>query len=293
MTGTVSIKPEIQIETAILKQYFSNMEFSDQREKEVFFSYLRGFSILFFDSTIKNIAEIGGGQSTAIFALMAERFGCKVSVIDMNPEAIKNKVRSVELCDKIYKNVSFLNGVSINSFDLDSYYEHYLENIGGIPFNKVLEASDEFIETSMDGRKESAVLKALHISSLDVSLLQTAIVRNGVFSRALLDIYRTKNDEFDFLSTVPAANGLLTEILDQDEVDVVFLDSGEFSSLPEWEIIAEKLRIGGYVILHDIFFPKSFKNWLVCASIRVNPEWNIVYLDRSTPQGFIVARTEK
>lgn len=284
------MKPGTQFEQAILDQYFSGMEFVDQREKEVFLSYLRGFSILFFDPAVKNIVEIGGGQSTAIFSLMVERFGCKVSAIDMNPEAIKNKVRSAELCDKIYKNVSFLRGVSISRSDLESYYERNLDYIGGVPFNEVIRAAGEFVETSMDGRKEPSVLNALHISRLDVSLLETAIVNNGKFRQSLLDIYRNKDDEFDFLPTAQTSNGLLAETLDQSEVDAVFLDSGEFSSLPEWEIVSKKLRVGGYVILHDIFFPKSFKNWLVCASIRANPRWKTIYLDRSTPQGLMVAK---
>ena len=84
------MQSQSQFDQAVLAEYFSGMEFTDQREKEVFLSYLRGFSILFFDPVVKHIVEIGGGQSTAIFALMADRFDCKVSAIDMNPEAIKN-----------------------------------------------------------------------------------------------------------------------------------------------------------------------------------------------------------
>ena len=286
------MKPEDQFEQAILNQYFSGVGFSDQREQEVFLSYLRGFSILFFDPTVKNIVEIGGGQSTAIFALMAERFGCKISAIDMNPEAIRNKVRNTALCDKIFKNVNFLRGVSISRSDLDAYYQSNLNRIGGMPFSQVIKAAGEFIDTSMDGRKEAPVRKALNITSLDVPLLKESLLDNGKLPQSLLDIYRTKDDEFDFLTTAKTSNGLLTGILDQRETDAVFLDSGEFSSLPEWEIVSKKLRVGGYVILHDIFFPKSFKNWLVCASIKANPEWKIIYLDRSTPQGLMVARRE-
>lgn len=281
---------ETHFERAVLDQYFPGMEFSDKREKEVFLSYLRGFSILFFDPTVKSIVEIGAGQSTALFALMAERFGCNVITIEMNPEAIKNKVRSAELCDKIYKNVSFLRGVSISRSDLESYYKRNLDYVDGVPFSETISAASEFVETSMDGRKESSVLNALNISSLDVALLGAAIADNGRFPQSLLNIYRNKDDEFDFLPAGKMNNGVLAEILDQGDVHAVFLDSGEFSSLPEWEIVSKKLRVGGYVILHDIFFPKSFKNWLVCASIRANPMWKTIYIDRSTPQGLMVAR---
>lgn len=281
-----------KFEEAVLNQYFSGMRFVDQRERGVFLSYVRGFSILFFDSAVRNIVEIGGGQSTAIFALMAERFGCRVSAIDMNPEAIKNKVRSAELCDRIFRNVSFQRGVSISRKELDSYYQASRDHIGDISIDDVFRAAGQFIDTSMDGRKESQVLSALNIPRLDVSLLRTVVMNNDKFSRSLLDIYRNDDDEFVTSSRTVAGVGLLDDILGRGDVDAVFLDSGEFSSLPEWEIVSRRLRVGGYVILHDIFFPKSFKNWLVCASIRANPKWDIVYVDRSTPQGLMVARRE-
>ena len=208
----------------------------------------------------------------------------------MNPEAIKNKVRSAEICEKIYDSVRFLNGVSLSRSDLESYYECNLDSIGGVPFSKVIQAAGEFVETSMDGRKVPLVLDALNIPRLDVSLLQTAIASNSKFPQSLLDIYRNKDDEFDFSPTHQLSNGLLAQVIGGGEADAVFLDSGEFSSLPEWEIVAGKLRVGGYVILHDIFFPKSFKNWLVCAAITVSSDWRVIYIDRSTPQGLMVAR---
>lgn len=286
------MKLETQFEMAILNEYFEGMVFVDGRERDVFLSYLKGFSILFLDTSVKDIVEIGGGQSTAIFSLMAERFGCKVNVIDMNPEAIKNKVKNEELCENIFKNVNFHRGVSISRSDLESYYNQILVDIGGVPFRQVIEKAIEFIDTIMDGRKEADVLKALDIDSLDVTNLQEALAEKGKFSQSLLDIFRNTNDEFDFLPTAETSNGLLSEILDHSDVDVVFLDSGEFSSLPEWEIVSKRLRVGGYVILHDIFFPKSFKNWLVCASITASSNWNTIYLDRSIPQGLMIARKE-
>ena len=88
------MKSKVQFEQAVLDQYFSGMGFSDQREQEIFLSCLRGFSILFFDPTVKNIVETGGGPPIALFTLIAERFDCKINAIDKNLKAIRNKVRS-------------------------------------------------------------------------------------------------------------------------------------------------------------------------------------------------------
>ena len=58
-------------EQAVLAHYFSEMEFANEREKGVFLSYLRGFSVVFFGPPHKNVVEIGAGKSTALFALFA------------------------------------------------------------------------------------------------------------------------------------------------------------------------------------------------------------------------------
>lgn len=280
-------------ELAIFNEYFSGMPFADEREKMVFLSYLKAFSILLFDPSVKSIVEIGGGQSTAIFSLMSETTGCEVNVIDMNPDAIKNKVKDDVLCKKIAKNVNFHKGVSITGKELGDYYSPKISHVGGIPLNKAIQSAKEFIDISMDNRKENRVLEALNIPSLDSSLLEGAIIESGGFSQALLDVFRTKDDEFDYVSVGNSDKGLLADLIEDKAADVVFLDSGEFSSLPEWEIVSNKLRPGGYVILHDIIFPKSFKNWLVCGSIEANDDWNTIYTDMTTPQGIMVAKKEK
>lgn len=113
--------------------------------------------------------------------------------------------------------------------------------------------------------------------------------RSHNFPAALLEIYRNEGDEFSE-TAVQTGVSLLSSVLKENEVNAVFLDSGEFSSLLEWEIVESHVSSGTYVILHDIFFPKSFKNWLVCSSIALNPAWQVMYIDRSTPQGLMVAR---
>lgn len=51
-----------QFEESIQKKYFSGINFSDERERQVFLSYLRGFALLILDPAVKNILEIGGGS---------------------------------------------------------------------------------------------------------------------------------------------------------------------------------------------------------------------------------------
>lgn len=281
--------PVARFEQAILLQHFAGIEFQNQREQDVFLSYLRGFSVLFFDPTVKHVVEVGAGQSTAILALLSERSSCSVTTIDMDPQALRNKIVSHEILRRIREHINFVNGPSVSRSDLHYWYERPFEAVGRIPAAQVLNGADTFIDTTMDNRKEAPVRRALNIPKLNVALVSAAILRSHNFPPALLEIYRNEHDELSNTS-IQTDSGVLSSILEENEVNAVFLDSGEFSSLLEWEIVENHARAGSYVILHDIFFPKSFKNWLVCSSIALNPAWQVMYIDRSTPQGLMVAR---
>ncbi|MCW7497024.1 hypothetical protein ND860_10835 [Leptospira levettii] len=280
-----------RIESYIVKEYFSRIQFSDERERNVFYSYIRGFYPLVFDTSIRRVLEIGGGQSTAIFATLGQRLGWEIITIDMNPEAISNKIRNQLTSENVLNNVIFKKGVSVSQYDIKEYYTRDIESLVGIPFSKVLDYTNGFIDLEMDTRKAPSICKALNIEKFEPSQIVSSLKNLNTFNNSLLDIFRNKNDEFDFDSNNPTQSEVLLKTLMEDSlVDVVFLDSGEFSSLPEWEIVGPRIRKGGYVILHDILFPKSFKNWLVCASILANDSYEIVCLDKSTPQGLMIAR---
>ena len=277
-------------EEIIQKKYFAGIGFSDERERQVFLSYIRGFALLVLDPSVKNILEIGGGQSTTLLAELGRRLNWNIFTVDMNPEAIALKIRSQSISDDTLRNIQFRKGVSIGTQAICSYYECAIAKVGGVPFAEAVEASSSFVETSMDARKAYPVAKALGLEEFKVGAVLGAIVLANRFAPELLKVFRTPGDELEHHANTEPVQGCMKEIMDTGEIDAVFLDSGEFSSLPEWEIIQARLRPGGYVMLHDIFFPKSFKNWIVCGAIRANPGYEILYIDRSTPQGLMVAQ---
>ncbi len=278
-----------RIENIITDKLYSKLKFLDEREKSVFVEYIRSFSFLFYED-IKLVLEIGAGHSTLIFASLAKKMGCKVKTIDMNPEAIIKKVHDQALADEIFDNVDFVRGASVSCDELTSYFDGTISKIGNVNIEDVIDNVDSFIDLEMDNRKEGKVKEALGIANLNSESLKENLLNNEKFAKELIQIYRTDADEFNYCSKNSGNKGVLSDLLDGESVDAVFLDSGEFVSLVEWEIVAKKLRKGGYVFLHDIYFPKSFKNWLVCASIAADPEWEILYQDKSTPQGMMLAK---
>lgn len=95
----------------------------------------------------------------------------------------------------------------------------------------------------------------------------------------------------DFSFAAQNSPTALDNILKRYEMlDYVFFDSGELSSMVEWMKLKERIRVGGLAVFHDIYFPKSIKNFMVCAAICCSKNWEIIYQDKSTPQGLLVAR---
>lgn len=276
----------------ITEAHFGALTFLDDRERHVFEEYLRSFSWIAYTDDIESIVEIGAGHSTLIFSQLAKTRKLKVQSIDLNPESMLGKLRDEELVCTVTSNVEFVRQASISAGEFFSYYESDLNSIGGVNYAEVLICVDNFIDLVMDARRAPKVKKALSIAALDQQTLKNSLLNYSRLPDVLIDSYRYPGDEFDFFKSRNNEPGVLAELVTQS-VDAIFLDSGEFASLVEWEIVSQQLRVGGYVFLHDIYFPKSFKNWLVCASIVASDDWEVLYQDTSTPQGMMLARKIK
>ena len=279
-------------EQSIKDLHFQDINFSDQRELNVFYSYIRGFSLIFLDNKVKKILEIGSGQSTSLLSKFGDRFGWEIITIDMNPEAMLLKLRNSENTKKTFKNISFRKGVSVLSSQIQEYFNNEIENLGNISFNKVIKSSNIFIETLMDKRRIPLINSLLGMKNFSKSTFIKLLSNDRKILTKLIKLYRTANDELEFHNNknIKPHKPLLKSIMEDEIIDVVFLDSGEFSSMLEWNIVEPRLRVGGYIILHDIYFPKSFKNWLVASSIISNPKFSTLYIDKSTPQGLMIAK---
>jgi len=74
-----------------------------------------------------------------------------------------------------------------------------------------------------------------------------------------------------------------------EELDFFFSDSGEYSGLAEWNIVKDKIKVGGYFAAHDIYYPKSIKNFKVAKIIKKSGKWDIK-VKTSTRQGLLIAQ---
>ena len=79
------------------------------------------------------------------------------------------------------------------------------------------------------------------------------------------------------------------EIL-KNKFDVILFDSGELISNVEFMKLFNNIVTGGFVCLHDIYYPKSFKNWLPCTVYQLRNDYKQVYIDAETSQGMYIAQ---
>ena len=267
----------------------NQIKFSDIRESEVFLSYQRAFSLFVFDSSIKRVLELGAGQSTIIWGYLANRLGWEIHCIDMNPAAMKTKIRDSNIPENILDRVQFYTGVTLPATYIKSYYQTYHPTIAGVPLTELVAHASQYINTSHDSRKVQNVIDTLSLSHFSPQVISSIIPDHNLSLWKLIDIYRTPFDELSERYKELQPEPLLKKLIRKNKYDIIFLDSGEFSSLPEFDLLSKYILPGTYLVLHDILFPKSFKNWLVAAAISSSPDFEILHQDFSLPQGLLIA----
>ena len=74
--------------------------------------------------------------------------------------------------------------------------------------------------------------------------------------------------------------------------DFFFCDTGEYCGLAEWNIVKDKIPLGGYFAIHDVNYPKSIKGFQVFKQMVVDNNWDII-LKTNTRQGLCIGRKIK
>jgi len=76
------------------------------------------------------------------------------------------------------------------------------------------------------------------------------------------------------------------------KLDFFFCDSGAYCGFAEWNIVKHEIAEGGYFAIHDIYYPKSIKGFLVAKEIERSKEWKILE-KTNTAQGLLIAQKIK
>ena len=274
---------------------FGDLRYPNENYLLAFRQYLAAVDFAFY-AGCRKILELGSGVSTVLFARLARETGARIYSLDTTLTRLHEATAGTSHAEEVARHVQHVDGTSITADELREYYgdeEH--EAVGGVPASALADALDFFVCRAvprmwwehLEGQLTSAGWSARRLLRAGMTL---------TINRELLDAYSVKRDfanEIAFLEE--QANAGRANVLDrlthgEGPWDMVFFDSGELASLVEWEKLRTHIAPGGFAVFHDIFFPKSFKNFIVCASLVADPAWRVVHVDNSTKQGLLVAQ---
>jgi hypothetical protein len=239
----------------------------------------------------RDILELGAGLSTALWANYAERTKATITTVDADFAPMRSYIPAPQQIAKIEANVTLVQGVSITAAQLREHYEAGpRKDFGGVPAKDVAAALDAFM-LAMPEARVGQVNKAF---GSDEWTMQELFVAGGglVFPAKLLDQLSPSGRFAKDIAFLEQFSGTVfdSQIDPKQVYDLIFFDSGEVSSAIEWLMLKDRIAVGGLAAFHDIFFPKSIKNFLVCAAIVADPKWRIVLFDDSTIQGLLIAQ---
>jgi predicted O-methyltransferase YrrM len=250
----------------------------------VFHQFVHGANLLRNLAPLSNVLELGRGYSTVILAAALPP-ETRIFSVDGKPgEAIDIAPCLRTRADR----VEYVTGFTVTRSELDSFYSgHDLDPFLGQPAADILARIPEFLRPAPGPYAATLALPGDGPDFLSRSL--EVLAPHGAI-RCLSKLFPEILPGEKRWSASGPDTALDAVLKEAPVLDAVIFDCGEFSSLLEWERLKDHIRPGGLALFHDIYFPKSVKNFLVCAALAADPAWDVLYQDRSTPQGYLAAR---
>lgn len=266
------------------------------RDKQVIRQCIQNFSVVTglmrSQGQVPKVLEMGAGLSTFIFSKLLSHAGEQIKTIDaFAQDAIHINTRGTSTQFNIndLKNCEVIQGVTIDNDELQAFYGSTKSTLLNMPQDAIASHLDAFINLAMDDRKYQKINQIIDQPYLSAAFVKDYFVKNSLFNNEIYSAYRTQNDEFDFLKNTRTSPVLRT-VLDQYAPNIIYLDSGEYSSNIEFNIIDEMAPAGTLLMVQDIFFPKSIKSFMIASAIMVSDKWRVLWIDKTTPQGMIICR---
>ncbi len=247
-----------------------------------FLQYIHMLNIIEQKKELERGLEIGGGYSTVLLSKLAIERGCEITVIDINPDKYKSILPSKKNRDKLFASVNFIEDLTVDFNTLTKYFQIELQQ-------KLSKYNPYELKSAVKGFIKEGTN---NYTSDDISLSDVFDGNKVCFYEKILtdDVLNREKSFYASFDKIERKGYLDYVIKSNIMYDFIFFDCGELSSLVEWETLENHIKIGGYAILHDIYFPKSIKNFLVASLITISKNWEVVYKDSSTPQGLLIAK---
>lgn len=219
----------------------------------------RGFSGSFW--------ELGGGYSTILAPLLLRKKLRTINSIDFNPDKYDRILNSVRLKRKFCRSINLISDITVSLEQVKLSVEAMVQEICIYPKKEIFHALTKFVS------KE-------HMPTKDKNLKDWLI-------KTFLEHPHYK-EELKFYNHFDAITGekLCSSLVYKNtKIDALFLDCGEISSIAEFCILRHQMTPRSYILLHDIYYPKSIKNYLVGTLLILDESWELLYIDSVSAQG--------
>lgn len=218
--------------------------------------------------------ELGGGYSTVVFNSVFTGTGASILSVDVNPSKYDFILNSRKCADRFLGSIDRVDELTVNLEDARWGIVSIIEELMSYPNDQVVLAVSKFID---DEHELQNVVKLLSTSS------KSSLVE-------IVEQHANYISDLKFYESRPLEAGYCRKVVNESKVfDAIFFDCGELSSNAEWLLLKDSIPKGGFVLLHDVFFPKSIKNFLVAAYIELSDEWTVICTDMRSSQGALLA----
>ena len=278
---------------SLLAEWFPTIAELSDRDQNAILQMLTTFSTVISLASSRHgrahILETGSGFSTEIFSqLISGHKDSNLISIDLSSEvALSENSRGNLKTESLAKhaNLTLVSKPSVGLAEVESAWG--LRTPLWNPLAIAARDIEFVLDYSFDARRLASV-ENLISAELTAESLLPEIHKISTGEGDVFNLWRYHGDDFDVLNSCeedPVLEQLLVETLP----NIVFLDSGEFSTLAEFLIVDRKSPPGTLLVVQDILFPKSLKGFLIVAIVSQSSRWKIQWLDRSTAQGMLVA----
>lgn len=240
-------------------------------------SYICMFDVLRQLNFKGKFLEFGGGYSTILASNIFLPHEVSITSVDLNPSKYNRILNSAHSKRRF---LSSICNIQVPTVTL-------AEAFAGLEAVRVFLKAFDRVTVELSIRK--------YVSSKDISEKFTDLIfsENGDELKEVIISHPSYVGDLKFYEGTKSLLGTAycSSLAEQDyKADAIFFDCGEVSSIGEWHLMWGTIRIGGFAMLHDIYYPKSIKNFLVATYIDLSPNWSILYTDAHSAQGALIAQ---
>ena len=223
-----------------------------------------------------SLVEFGGGYSTILAKALFDESQVQITSVDFHPAKYYRILNSKKTSLNFLETITPINEITVSFEEVKEALEVVVERLLGFAQDDVRLNLFRFISDSQQCEELGS-----YIDKKDGEAICQKIMGHKGFTSEI-NFY----EEFNAM----VGKGACSQFTERGvNVDAVFFDCGEASSLAEFLTLESSFRKGSYVLLHDIYFPKSIKNFLLATLLMLDPSWEVLYQDKVSDQGGMVA----